>query len=180
MSRVQATAARRSLGLRKARGDSGYSTLAWDKGPAPGASLSRASLPRGSSGCSGCHECLDVCGETPRPGREVQAVAGEVHGDALVDKFAEVGPVFEVPGAPVYFVDDEPVGLSPAELLENLGEDRSTPSGGARFLLVPAGYEEAMAGSEIPDLLPLSNEGNALTLARVETLRSARQRPLEN
>lgn len=53
-------------------------------------------------------------------------------------------------------------GFSPSEHPEDLGEDRPATLRSARPLLVPAGDEEALAGGEPPDLLPLGEKGDTL------------------
>lgn len=50
----------------------------------------------------GCHNRLDVRGQPASPRMEIQALIDKVDLGALVNKFAQVGPVFQVPCAPVH------------------------------------------------------------------------------
>ena len=46
---------------------------------------------------------------------EIQAFICKVHLDALIDQVAQARPIFQIPGAPIDLVNDEPIDLSSSE-----------------------------------------------------------------
>src|ERR1041384_4204874 len=77
---------------------------------------------------------LDVCREPAAPGVQVQTLIGEMHFNALIYQFTEIGPISEVARAPVDLVDEHAVLLTTFERLKHPVKDR--PSKLSRGLLL--------------------------------------------
>ena len=103
-------------------------------------------------------DCLDVRREPAAPRAHVQVVACEVNRDPRVDEFSELGPVLQVLGAPVDFLDDEAIRLLFSEKSENLAPDRPAAPGRGLHLLMPAGDEQVLSGGKPRDHVPLGKE----------------------
>jgi len=122
-------------------------------------------LPQVTDVVGGDHG-LDVGSQPATSGIHVDAFAGEVDGDALVDEFSEIRPVFEVAGRAVDLVDDESVRLTLPESLQDLAEDWPTPFRGGLLLLEPTDDQEPTLCGKARDLFPLGKQRDALALFR--------------
>src|SRR6185369_15860607 len=100
-------------------------------------------------------DCLDIGSQPATSGVKVERLIDEMDGDAGVDKLAEVGPIPQVPRAPVDLVDDESVGLALPQEAEHLRELRATALRRRPGLLEPLGNGEAVGRGIAGDRIAL-------------------------
>jgi hypothetical protein len=91
---------------------------------------------------------------------EIKRLIREVDFDALIDEFAEVCPVFEVPGTAVDLVDQDASRLSLAQGLEHLCPDRAAFLRRRLPLFEPIGNREVRASCVSLNCVPLFGKGD--------------------
>src|SRR5262249_13809440 len=84
-----------------------------------------------------CDDRLNVGGKPSTPGMEIQTFVSEMDFNASIYKFSEISPIFQVPSAPVDFVDDDSIAFASIQKLEHFVKDGPASFGSGFYFLKP-------------------------------------------